>query len=116
MKGSQHIVVKSARLKYTFVIRRNLMKNRRKCFMCEVAISIPNEVLYDTRMSKGDALAFAKRAVALCYYTQSKVSLGYCAQIADMTKEAFIRYLGENGVSIFQYDDEQEFVEEMNNA
>ena len=80
--------------------------------MCEVAISIPNEVLYDTRMSKGDALAFAKRAVALCYYTQSKVSLGYCAQIADMTKEAFIRYLGENGVSIFQYDDEQEFVEE----
>ena len=84
--------------------------------MCEVAISIPNEVLYDTRMIKGDALDFVKRAVALCYYTQSKVSLGYCAQIADMTKEAFIRYLGENGVSIFQYDDEQEFVEEMNNA
>lgn len=84
--------------------------------MCEVEISIPNEVLYDTKMSKGDALAFAKRAVALCYYTQSKVSLGYCAQIADMTKEAFIRYLGANGVSIFQYDDEQEFIEEMNNA
>ena len=35
---------------------------------------------------------------------------------ADMTKDAFIRYLGANGVSIFQYDDEQEFIEEMNNA
>jgi len=47
--------------------------------MCEVAFSIPNEVLYDTKMSKSEAVAFAKRAVALCYYTQNKVSLGYCA-------------------------------------
>ncbi len=84
--------------------------------MCEVAISIPNEVLYDTKMSKNDALLFAKRAVALCYYTQNKVSLGYCAQIAGMTKEAFIRYLGENGVSVFQYDDKNEFIEEMNHG
>ena len=80
--------------------------------MCEIAFSIPNEVLYDTKMSKQDTLAFA----TLCYYTQSKVSLGYCAQIADMSKEEFIRYLGANGISIFQYDDEQEFIEEMNNA
>ena len=84
--------------------------------MCEVAFSIPDEVLYDTKMSKSDTIAFAKRAVALGYYTQNKVSLGYCAQIAEMTKGEFIRYLGENGVSIFQYDDEQEFIEEMNNA
>jgi hypothetical protein len=33
-----------------------------------------------------------------------------------MTKESFIRYLGENGISIFQFDDEQEFMEEMKNA
>lgn len=84
--------------------------------MCEIVISIPDEVLYDTKMSKSDTLAFAKRAVAFCYYTQNKVSLGYCAQIADMSKEAFIRYLGANGVSIFQFNDEQEFIEEMNNA
>ena len=84
--------------------------------MCEITLSIPNEVLFDTKMSKQDTIAFAKRAVALCYYTQNKVSLGYCAEIANMSKEAFIRYLGVNGISIFQYDDEQEFVEEMNNA
>ena len=84
--------------------------------MCEVTLSIPDEVLFDSKMSKTDALAFAKKAVALCYYTQNKVSLGYCAQIAEMTKEAFVRYLGANGVSIFQYDDKQEFLEEMDNA
>ena len=59
--------------------------------MCDVAFSIPNEVLYDTKMTKNDALAFARKSVALCYYVQ-------------------------NGVSIFHYDDEDEFIEELNNG
>jgi hypothetical protein len=33
-----------------------------------------------------------------------------------MSKEDFIVYLGAKGISIFQFDDEREFVEEMNNA
>lgn len=84
--------------------------------MCKVALDIPNEVLYDTRMSKEEAASFAKKAVALCYYVQNGVSLGYCAKIAEMSKERFIRYLGENGVTIFHYDDEDEFMEELKNA
>ena len=44
--------------------------------MCQVALEIPNEVLYDTKMSKQDAEIFAKKAVALCYYVQNGVSLG----------------------------------------
>ena len=84
--------------------------------MCDVAFSIPNEVLYDTKMTKNDAIAFARKSVALCYYVQNGVSLGYCAQIAGMDKEAFIKYLAQNGVSIFHYDDEDEFIEELNNG
>ena len=57
-----------------------------------------------------------KKAVALYYYVKNGVSLGYCAQIAGMDKESFIRFLGENNVSIFQYDDMNEFMEEANNA
>ena len=57
-----------------------------------------------------------KRKAALCTYIQNKASLGTCAQIADMSKEDFIRYLGANGISIFWFDDEREFVEEINNA
>ena len=52
----------------------------------------------------------------LCYYVQKDVSLGYCAQIAGMDKESFIKYLGEQGISIFHFDDEEEFLEEMRNA
>lgn len=84
--------------------------------MCMVAVNIPNEVLYDTRMSVEEAGAFARRNVALGYYTQSGVSIGYCAQIAGMTEEEFMRFLGENNVSVFHFDDEVEFLEEMKNA
>ena len=84
--------------------------------MCEIAFSIPNEILYDTRQSEEEALQFVRRAAALSYYVSHGVSLGYAAQIAGMDKESFIKYLGMNGVSIFHFDDEKEFLEELNNA
>ena len=84
--------------------------------MCQIAVDIPDEVLYDTRMNIEDASSFVRRAVALGYYTQNGVSIGYCAQIAGMSEEEFIHYLGQNHVSIFQFDDKEEFMEELNNA
>lgn len=84
--------------------------------MCKIAVSIPDEVLYDTKMNMEDASSFVRKAVALGYYTQSGVSLGYCAQIAGMREEDFITYLGQNYISVFQFDDKEEFLEEMNNA
>ncbi len=84
--------------------------------MCQIAINIPNEVLFDTKMNVEEAKQFVKCAVALGYYTQSGVSIGYCAQIAGMTEEDFMKYLGKNHISIFHYDDKTEFLEELNNA
>ena len=84
--------------------------------MCQIAFEIPNEVLYDTKMSKDEALSYARKAVALQYYVRNGVSLGYCAQIAGTDKEDFIHYLSQNEVSIFHFDDRDEFLEEMNNA
>ena len=84
--------------------------------MCRAMVSIPDEVLYDTKMSVVEANDFAKKAVALMMYKKNKVSIGYCAKIAEMTKEDFIGFLGDNGVSIFVFDSEKEFIEEMDNA
>ncbi|MBQ6173429.1 MAG: UPF0175 family protein [Clostridia bacterium] len=84
--------------------------------MCQIAFEIPNEVLYETGMNKAEALAYARKAVALQLYTKSRVSLGYSAQVAGLDKEAFIRFLAENQVSIFRFDDRDEFTEEMQNA
>ncbi|MBE5917918.1 MAG: UPF0175 family protein [Pseudobutyrivibrio ruminis] len=83
--------------------------------MYKISVNIPDEVLYDTKMSKKEANEFVKKAVALMLY-KNKVSMGYCASIAEMCKEDFINFLSENGVSIFTFESEDEFIEEMNNA
>ncbi len=54
--------------------------------------------------------------VVLDLYKNKKVSLGYCAKVAGMTNEEFIQYLGKNGISIFSFATEGEFVEELVNA
>ena len=54
--------------------------------------------------------------VALDSYKNRRVSLGYCADIAEMTKEEFIRYLGSHEISIFEYDSGNNFMEEIINA
>ena len=57
-----------------------------------------------------------KKMLAVDLYKNKKVSLGYCASVADMTKEEFIKYLGDKGISIFSFESEEEFLEELRNA
>ena len=73
--------------------------------MCRIAVQIPEEVLYDIKMTEEQANDFAKRSIAMMLYTQNHISIGYSAQIAGMTEEEFIKYLSSNGVSIFNFDD-----------
>lgn len=84
-------------LEITHIIIR--IMNERGVDMCSVAVKIPDEVLYDTKMTEAEANAFAKRATALMLYTQNHISIGYCAQIAGMVEEDFIKYLSDNGIS-----------------
>lgn len=49
-------------------------------------------------------------------YRRHAASVGRCAQMAGMSEEDFILYLGESGLSLFQYNDEQEFLEDLENA
>ena len=84
--------------------------------MCQIAVQIPEAVLYDTHMTAIQANDYVRKLIALDYYTHQHVSIGYCAQIAQMTEEDFIRFLSENDISIFSFDDKDEFLDEMRNA
>lgn len=84
--------------------------------MCQIAINIPEAILYDTRMNRAETENFVRRLVALEYYKNQGVSIGYCAEVAGMSEKEFIKYLGEKKFSIFQFDDEEEFLEEVKNA
>ena len=84
--------------------------------MCQVSVQIPEAVLYDTHMTTLQVNDYARKLIALDYYTRHNVSLGYCAEIAEMTEEDFIKFLGQNKISIFQFDDKEEFLDELKNA
>ncbi len=84
--------------------------------MCVVSINIPEEILLDLHENEDDFAAYTKCMLAVDLYKNKKVSLGYCADIADMAKEDFIKYLGKNNISIFSFEDEGEFLEELTNA
>ncbi len=83
--------------------------------MCQVTFSIPEEVLYET-MNSDETEDFVRKAIAIRYYTTKKISLGYCAAIAGMNKTSFIRLLGDNGISIFQFDSMEELKNDFANA
>ena len=84
--------------------------------MCQVAVAIPDEVLFDKSMTLADAQDFARQMTAVGLYARRNVSLGYCSEIAGMAKADFMRLLGTFGISVFHYDDGAEFDEELANA
>ena len=84
--------------------------------MCSITLEIPNEIMYDSHMSKGDATAMAKRMLALGLYTQNNISIGYCAAVANMTEEEFIQFLGTFKISVFNFENEDELLRDIANA
>jgi len=81
--------------------------------MSMMSFSVPQEILLDLKTSESAFSDYVKRFLALDLYENKQISLGYCAELAGMTEEDFIKFLGENKVSIFGFEDESEFLEEM---
>lgn len=84
--------------------------------MCVVSINVPEEILLTLHEDKDDFADYMKKMLALDLFKNKKVSLGYCANVAEMTKEEFMRYLGMNEISVFSFVSENEFMEELANA
>ena len=84
--------------------------------MCVVSINVPEEILLDLHEDEDGFAEYIKQMLAMDLYKNKKVSLGYCASVAEMTKEEFVQYLGRNGVSIFSFASDNEFLEELKNA
>lgn len=84
--------------------------------MCVVSIDVPEEILLNLHEDKHDFAEYMKCMIAVDLYQNKKVSLGYCASLAGMTKEEFIKYLGQKDISVFSFDSEEEFLEELANA
>lgn len=84
--------------------------------MCKLMLDVPEEIFIDLHESEEEFMKYVKRTIALDLYKNKKVSLGYCASVADMSKEDFIKFLGVNEVSLFLFSSDEEFLEELVNA
>lgn len=79
-------------------------------------ITFPEEILLTLRENKDDFIIEMKRIASVNYYKEKKLSLGQCAVLAEMTKEEFIKYLGSKGISIFNFEYDEEILEDIKNA
>jgi len=82
--------------------------------MSSIALTLPveREVLFTLCKNEDVFIKDAKKMLALNYFKAQQLSLGLASKLADMNKDDFIQYLGENQVDIYQYSG-QEFDEEV---
>ena len=79
-------------------------------------ITLPQEIVLSLRESSENIVKDMKRTVAVKYYKENKLSLGQCAELAEMTKEDFIELLSFYKVSIFNFENDEELLEDIKNA
>ena len=84
--------------------------------MVAVGYNVPQEILLDLKITEKAFTSYARKYLALDLYKHKHISLGYCTELADMPEEDFIKFLGENAVSIFGFENEDEFLKELDNA
>ena len=60
--------------------------------------------------------AYTQKVLAMDLYEKHHISLGHGAQLAGMAEEDFIYELGKAGISIFSFDSDEQFREELKNA
>lgn len=84
--------------------------------MCVISFDFPEEILLSLHKNKEDIANYVKQMCAVDLYSKGEVSLGQGAKIAGMTKEDFIYYLSINKVSIFNFESEEELLEDITNA
>jgi predicted HTH domain antitoxin len=79
-------------------------------------ITLPQEIVLSLRESSEDIIKDMKMTVAVKYYKENKLSLGQCAELAEMSKEEFIQLLGSYRISIFNFENDTELLEDIKNA
>ena len=80
------------------------------------SVKIPESIILSLREPVDSIGLEMKRALAVRYYVDRRLSLGQCAELAEMNEKVFINYLSKYGISIFAFDSESELLEDIANA
>lgn len=81
-----------------------------------INISLPGEILLTLRESDKELALNMKRWTALKLFEKKRLSIGQCSELAEMSEEEFVKFLGANKLTVFPYDNCEEIREDLNNA
>ncbi|NLW46402.1 MAG: UPF0175 family protein [Firmicutes bacterium] len=81
-----------------------------------INVAIPQEILLSLKEEEYDLALDMKRWTALKLYSDKKLTIGQCAELAEMNEEDFIKYLGINKISIFSFNNPEDLKEDIRNA
>ena len=79
-------------------------------------IELPEEIILSLRLDEDEVIKEMKRTLAVKYFKERKLSIGQSAELAEMTEEDFIKYLGSQNISIFNIDDLDELKKDLGNC
>lgn len=79
-----------------------------------VSVPVPEEVLLSLRVESAEFASQMAKMTALKLYENGKLSIGQAAALADMDEAEFIKFAGQNRVSIF--GSVSDIVEDYKNA
>ena len=79
-------------------------------------IELPEEILLSLHLAEDEVIKEMKRTLAVKCFKERKLSIGQSAELAEMTEEDFIKYLGNQNISIFNIDDLDELKKDLGNC
>lgn len=79
-------------------------------------VTFPQEILLSLRESSENVVKDMKKTVAVKYYKEEKLSLGQCAELAELSKNDFIQLLSTYKISIFNFENDEELLGDIENA
>ena len=81
-----------------------------------VSIEYPDELRVSLKYKKDEFADEIKKISLIKLYELGKISSGMVAKVLDISRVDFIELLGKYKVSIFPYEDKEEFLEDLRNA
>ena len=72
----------------------------------KIELIIPEDIMASINKNQKEVTQDLKKTLAIELYVGSKLSLGKCSRLAELSKEEFIKLLDIRGQSLFNWDEQ----------
>ena len=81
-----------------------------------ISISVPSEIFLTLRETDAEFALDMKRYTAMKLFQDRRLSIGQCAEFAEMSEAEFLKFIGVSKISLFDYHNLDSLNEDLINA